>query len=179
MGSGESRGIKVASLIGWLALAGVILAAGPAPRENHSFDIQAAGRQVCTNGAIFVGETIAPSSLNIVQTSEVWDSAGTTLLATGDSHTFTTVGETFTFTVFGSFTAGATVALVVTNVPGSSAPLGGTEGDVATETVGDCTLPVAPTLPVWGLTLLALALVGGGRALLARGARDRSPAAMG
>ena len=169
MGSGESRHLRGARIVCGLALAVVILAAGPAPQRVHSFDIQAAGRTVCSDGAVFVGESTAASSLNIVQTAEVWDDTGTTLLATGNSHTFTAVGETFTYIVPGSLTAGATVTLVVTNVPASNAPVGGTEGDAATAQVGDCSIAGVPTLPVWGMALLALALVAGGGVLLGRG----------
>jgi cysteine-rich repeat protein len=139
MGSGVNRYVKGARLAGWLAMAVVILAAGPIRLLNHSFDIQTAGRLVCTDGVVVVGEAIAPSSLNKQMTSEVYDATGTTVLATGDTHTFTAVGETFTFTVLGTFNLGDTVAISVGESPGTA---GGTEGDVVTETVANCSLDI-------------------------------------
>ncbi len=172
MGSGKREQLKGGRWIGWLAVAMVTLAVGPTPRLTHSFDIQAAGRLVCTDGAVYVGETTAASALNILQTSEVWDGTGPTLLATGNSHTFTAVGQTFTYIVPGAFTAGSTVTISVTNIPGTLGGGGGGEGDAATATVDrSCTIAGVPTLPVWGMVLLALALLGGGAVLLARGGR--------
>jgi hypothetical protein len=171
MGSEEKKLTRCAHRVfGWLAVAVVILGAGPTHQSSHSFDIPAAGRTVCTDGAIFDGEPVGTSSLNLPLTSEVWDGTGTTLLATGNDHTFTAVGQRLTFTVPGTFNVGDTITLTVTDVPGT---LGGTEGDAVSATVASCSIAV-PTLPTWGLALLALVLLAGGGALLARGPRGRS-----
>ena len=50
---------------------------------------------------------------------------------------------------------------MATDVPGSSTPIGGNEGDVVTETVADCSITV-PVVPGWGLALLALLLLAAG-----------------
>lgn len=171
---GERNCWQWARRCGWLVVAVAILGVGPAPRLNHSFDIPATGRFACTDGAVFDGTATGASAL-VTMTAEVWDGTGTNLLATGNSHTFTTPGETFTFTVPGSFMAGATVGLVVTNVPGSNAPTGGTEGETVTATVDTCSIATVPTLPVWGLALLSLALVAaGGFVLSSRSRRGRA-----
>ncbi len=174
MGPGERVQVKTAGTICWLAVIVVTIAAGPTRLLTHSFDIQAAGRMVCADGAIFVGEPTAPSSLSISLTSEIYDVPGN-LVATGNAHTFTTVGETFTFNVPGTFNVGDTVRLSVTDIPGTIA---GTEGDVVNATVTNCSIAAVPALPLWGLALLALALLASGAALLTRRAPERrgSPA---
>ena len=139
------------------------------PTKVHSFDVPP-GATVCSDGAVFTGQTTAASSVGPMMVSEVWDAGGTMLLATGNTHVFTSVGESFSFTVMGSFTVGSTVRLVVTNVPGSNAPLGGTEGDAATGTVADCSIAV-PAMPPGALLLLVVLLLGGGAALLYRSGR--------
>ncbi len=160
-------------------LLGSALAAGSslATVQNHSFDVVAGSETVCTDGAIFDGQATAASALNILMTSEVWDAGGTTLLATGNSHTFTTtVSETVTFTVMGTFTAGATVRLVVNNSPGTFI---GLEGDALTATVADCTLPMAPATPGWALALLAALVAAGGAWIASRGGLGNLPGGAG
>ncbi len=68
------------------------------------------------------------------------------------------------------------MTISVTDAPGT---LGGNQGDAAKETVGDCSIAAAPALPAWSRALLALAVVAGGGAVLARGAGGRSPASPG
>ena len=90
----------------------------------HSFDIDPATATVCEDGAVFTGQAIGASALNLLMTSQVFTGGGT-LMATGNTHTFTAVGETLTFSVvypIGTFTVGDPVQLSVTdNPPPSSA----------------------------------------------------------
>ncbi len=150
-------------------LVGPVLAAGTllADVRAHSFDVVAGSETVCTDGAIYDGQTTAASSVGIPMTAEVWDATGTTLLGTGNTNTFTAVNETFTFTVPAALTVGATVVLSVTNTPGTP-PIGGTEGDAITATVADCTLPMAPATPAWALALLLGLLLAAGSWILGK-----------
>ncbi len=167
---------------------GVLLAA-PAlvvgQTRNHSFDVLGATATVCTDGARFDGVTTAASSLNLLMTAEIYDNVGPNLLCTGDTHTFTAVGETYTFTVLCALTAGDTVRLSVSETPGM---IFGMEGDEAAVTVATCSVMCgdgnldagetcddgntvdgdgcsatcmveAPTLGQWGAVALALALL--------------------
>ena len=133
----ERRNRRFALAIGVLLAAPALVVA---QTRSHSFDVQGATAMVCSDGAVFDGATTAASAVNIVLTSEVYDAAGTTLLATGDAHTFTSVGETYTFTVLGAFTVGNTVTLSVTDTPGTA--FGVAEGDADTATVADCSLDI-------------------------------------
>ena len=142
------------------------------PLKNHAFDVDPTAATVCRDGVFIVGEATGADALNLSMTSQVFNQAGTSLIATGDTHTFTAVGETFTFTVLypaGTFNVGDPVGLSVTDVLGT---LTDTQGDFANSaTVADCSLPMVPAIPGAGLVLLALALVAGGAVLLGR----RSP----
>lgn len=143
-----------------------------AATRNHNFDLVVGSITVCEDGATFDGAPTAAPSLNLLMTSQVFDATGTTLLATGNTHTFTAVGEVFTFVVpypIGTVNVGDTVVLSISDAPPS---IQGAEGDAATATVMSC--PSAPTLPGWGMALLALALAGAGAGVLARGARRRA-----
>ncbi len=150
-------------------LAALVAAAATSqiPLKNHSFDVVAASATVCTDGATFNGMTTAASSVGPLMTAEIWDATGTTLLATGNTQTFSAVNQTLPFTVPAALTAGATVALVVTNSPGSNTPLGGLEGDTATATVANCSIAM-PATPAWGLALLAALLLAAGTLLAAK-----------
>lgn len=159
----------------WLAIAAWLLAVGPAlsaPAElpqhkNHAFDVVGAGAIACLDGVVFDGEATGASSLNLLMTSQVFDQVGTTLLATGNTHTFTAVGESFTFTVTyptTTFNVGDAVGISVSDVPGS---LQGTQGDFANSPrVADCSIASVPTVPGWGLTLLAFLLLVAGAAMM-------------
>lgn len=133
--------------------------------KNHSLDVVGSSIVACTDGVTFNGETEAASSLNILMTSEVWDATGTTLLATGNTHTYTALNEIFGFTVLGSFTAGSTIVVAITNTPGVT-PVGGTEGDAATVTVGNCTLATVPAMPLWALALFVAVILAAATRLL-------------
>lgn len=126
-----------------LVIAIMVLLAVPAlvvgQTRNHSFDVLGGSATVCTDGAIFDGQTTAASSLNLLMTAEIYDNIGPNLLHTGDTYTFTFVPETHTFTVLGALTAGDTVRLSVSDVPGT---IFGNEGDDATVTVANCSLNV-------------------------------------
>lgn len=149
----------------FLALGAVVTSAATLPQNlNHTFDVNPANVTVCTDGATFTGETTQPSSVGPTMTSQVFESTGTTVLATGNTHVFTSVGESFTFTVMGSFTLGDLVVVTVTDVPGT---VQGVEGDAATATVGNCSIAV-PTMPSLGLGVFALVLFASGAILAAR-----------
>ena len=159
---------------GWLAVAVLGFAAVPAlvfaATRNHNFDLVDRSVVVCQSSATFDGTATLAGSLNLLMTSQILDGTGSTLIATGNTHTFTTVGETFTFVVpypIGTFNVGDLVTLSVTDVPPT---ILGNEGDATTATVTGC----VPTVPGWGLAFLALALLAGGGTLLARVSRARS-----
>jgi hypothetical protein len=125
--------------------------------SNHSFDLVTSSIAACEESTTFDGTPTAASSLGLVMTSQVFDATGTVLVATGDAHTFTSIGEVYSFTVsypLGTFVVGDTITVSVTDSPPS---LQGSEGDVATATIVDCSVPV-PTLPDWAAVGLALVL---------------------
>ena len=132
----ERLGVRLVIAIGVLLAVPALIVA---QTRNHSFDVLGGTATVCTDGAIFDGQTTAASSLNMVMTAEIYDNVGPNLLYTGNTHTFTAVGETFTFTVLGALTVGDTVRLSVSEVPGM---IFGMEGDEAAATVADCSLMV-------------------------------------
>jgi len=161
--------VKNVHRIAWIVLAGCALAAGPAVSVvNHAFDVDAAGAIVCLDGVVFAGEATGASALNTVMTSQVFDQLGTTLLATGDTHTFTSVSETFTFTVVypsTTFNVGDPIGLSVTDNPPT---LSGMEGDFANSaTVANCSLATVPTMSAWAFAVLALLLAAGGATMAA------------
>ena len=119
----KRHGVRCVIAIGLLLAAPALVVA---QTRNHSFDVLGGTAAVCTDGARFDGQTTAASSLNLLMAAEIYDNVGPNLLYTGDTHTFTKVGETFTFTVLGALTAGDTVRLSVSEIPGT---IFGTEGD--------------------------------------------------
>lgn len=166
------RAVKNAHRIAWILTALCALVAPTAwstdlpQARNHAFDVDGAGAIACLDGVVFDGIATGASALNLVMTSQVFDQLGSTLLATGDSHTFTAVGESYTFTVLypsTTFNVGDAVGLSVSDTPPS---LQGTQGDFANSPrVANCTIATAPTMPGWGILLLAILLAGTGVAM--------------
>lgn len=134
-----------------------------AQTDNHTFDVDLLTAEVCLDGARFTGEPSAASSTNLLMTSQIFDDTAATLLATGDTHTFTSVGEQYTFQVSypqGTFTVGQDAGISVSDIPGTPA---GAEGFFGTTTVADCLLAAPPAVAVpmlapWSMALLVFVL---------------------
>jgi hypothetical protein len=113
----------------------------------HSFDVPAA--VVCTDGAVILGRPTTAGSLGLTMTSQIM--SGGIVVASGNTHTFTTIGENFAFTVnypVGTVAVGASVLASISDIPGTD---DGAQGDFLTTTVGDCSIAaVAPYVAVGG-----------------------------
>ena len=160
------RFFKIVRVTAWMW----ILVAGQAMAQtrNHAFTVDLSSATVCLDGATFVGEPTQASSLNLLMTAQVFDAAGTSLLATGNSHMFTNVGEQFTFVVLyevGTFNAGDSAGLSVSDIPGT---ISGVEGFFDPAPVADCLLPTVPVTPSWALAALLVLLAASGVALSRR-----------
>jgi len=109
---------------------------------NHSFHANII--EVCLNGVVMDGFATESSSLNLPMVGQVFDS-GSSLVASTNSHTFTSVGETFRFQVdypVGTFSVGEQIIVSVSDVPGT---FNGNEGFADFVTVNNCM--VKQTLP--------------------------------
>lgn len=94
---------------------------------DHSFTVS--NPRACLTEATFDGTANQPSALNWNMVGEIYLNGASILVASGNSHIFTSVGETHSFTVtypLGTFSVGDIVLYSVTNIPGSH---GGSEGD--------------------------------------------------
>jgi hypothetical protein len=104
---------------------------------NHSF--QVSGPTICLDGARFTGTATAASALNRTMTGRIFNQAGNTILATGNSNVFTAVGQTFGYVVnypVGTLTVGQTIRYSASDTATPS----GLEGDNKTAVVGNCIL---------------------------------------
>jgi hypothetical protein len=111
---------------------------------GHSFNVPTA--LVCKDGAKIVG-TAGGASLNLLMTSQIMDAGGITVLATGNTYTFTFVGETFNFTIsypVGTIAVGTTVQASISDIPGTN---NGNNGDFLVTTVQDYLLTPVSVVP--------------------------------
>jgi hypothetical protein len=142
-----------------LTLALLVVLAIPTAHASHSFSVTEV--QTCLDGATFIGESTAASSLELEMTGRVFVDGE--IVAEGSTHTYRTVGETFTFTVpysIGSFNIGDSVTISVSD---SLVP-SGSEGSSLSVTVTNCRLgsETAPT-PIPTATPAPPTPVGTGR----------------
>lgn len=125
-----SRNVWLLWLVPILLLSNLQILAG------HTFHVPSA--IVCLDGARFSGSAGGAASLNLPMTGRIMDLGGVHL-AVGGTHTFTTVGEKYNFTVNypnGTLTAGSSVRASVSDTTSAY----GTNGDAIVVTVGDCLL---------------------------------------
>lgn len=111
---------------------------------SHSMEVVEVN--TCLDGAEFTGEAEALSAVGIPMTGYVFEAPlfGNILLATGNTETFTSVGEVLNFTVnypVGTFNIGDTIIISVSDQPTEF----GDEGDAIEVTVQDCL--IAPDIP--------------------------------
>jgi hypothetical protein len=120
------------AIIGFSATANVATA-------SHSFLVS--GPTICLDGARFTGRANAASALNLTMTGRIFNQAGNTILATGNSNVFTAVGQTFGYVVnypVGTLTVGQTIQFSASD---TASPFG-LQGDSRTAIVGNCILKI-------------------------------------
>ena len=132
---------------------------------EHSFSISEI--DITPTTATYVGTATAAEALNLIMTVQACDAQNTQAF-TGNSHTFTQVGETFTFVVTypqGTFRASGPLLVSVSDTPSQSYCNNGSQGAVQFFSVAKS----IPTLGTTGFTTLILLMMLMSVAVLGRG----------
>lgn len=141
--------------------AAISIAGVQAQTRNHSFS--AFDIVITTTQVTFTGSPTNETALNLPMEARVCDQ-GNTVTFTGQTHTFTSVGETFSYSVDisgGGFANGDPVIVSVTELAGTTDCNAGAEGFFLELPVGfNGVARSIPALGFGGLTLLALMLIG-------------------
>lgn len=132
-----------------------------AQTRGHSFNVF--DIVITTTQVTFTGSPSAETSLNRPMEARVCNQ-GNTVTFTGQTHTFTSVDETFSYSVDisgGGFSNGDPVLISVTDIEESTDCNNGAEGVILELPVGFSSIARSvPALGFGGLTLLLVLLVG-------------------
>jgi hypothetical protein len=127
------------ALAALIALLAALIVAFPVS-ASHSFTVEEV--QTCLNGAVFDGFPTAASALDQDFIPKVYFEG--TMIATGDAHLFTEVGEVFTFTVYYEMETVEVGDQISVSASESETSEFGSDGAGITVSVTDCVLPDGP-----------------------------------
>jgi hypothetical protein len=123
---------------------------------NHSMTVISA--EFGDSSATFTGQSTAASSLGLPMEGRVCDLGNTSMFA-GNTHTFTSVGENFVFTVnypSGTFPAGKGLVSITDDLASTDCNFGD-EGYEGVQPVAAASS--IPTMPIYGLALTVAGLL--------------------